>query len=515
MLSCVIQADIGNTDPIIQVIKLVRHMGKDMIQLKKQVESSTIRLLLTELRMKKSQMQVRNLTRDMGAIKLEIKTDEKQSSKIHRDLQGDMVGVKEELSAHMETISEIEQVQDIFKNSLINFSEKLHINEEVVKSVNKNVWRLQEDVTALAGKITALEEEVDTNKDDISTVKDVQEVHAERLLHLQQNVDTNKNEIAKIYKDFKDLFGVKGKLDELSDFINQIHLYMQYESPRYKNKLHYSFSQVVKLTGKEDKISKDAPILRHLLEQTIEFEEKYKYKWDIKYSEVVRLSEGLVFNDSRPLLILNKIDYMYEQFNKLYRKEWGIEFKDVVYLTENLDFNVGDEVPVLRKISNWYIDGGFQEIWGDSFKEFFAIMKDNPAERTTILEKLSDVAHKDKFLRFLKARFVYEREELSVYGYIEVFLENIWGTIWNRNNFSNGPARVLCRQAGYEERSGRYDDGKYNTGTVHHNLTCLVPKLQCIGYERNVEECARIVINDTISWDHKEDLGIKCTFKSV
>jgi len=168
----------------------------------------------------------------------------------------------------------------------------------------------------------------------------------------------------------------------------------------------------------------------------------------------------------------------------------------------------------LQLISTWCVPH-FNDTWGHSFKEFFSIMKDNENQREDLLAQINGVAETEKFLRFQQATFVYKNEELSVYGYIEVFLTNLWGTIWNRNNFGNGPAKVLCKQGGYHEMKGLYDDGKYNTGSVKRNLTCLVSLLQCLGNEKKVQLCPsyKININQTLYWNHTENLGIKCVFK--
>jgi len=440
-------------------------------------------------------------------------------------------------------------IADIKKNVEKN-SGTLTEHKTLITEVNHALNGLKNDTTLLNGEVTDLRKNVTLLKNNI--LKSV----TARIAVLDGLQQDNKKSIANHTKE----------LEGLREFQYQLHLDMHYRE--VQDKINISYKEVLDLIGKKDIVNEDSTVLTRLVKQVKEFEQvektlklgityqdvlnltdgdvlkgdkdlqtvkkivmlydmftPYQSIWDITFKEVIRLTtkedikgiivKGLTDVPNGLPPVLQKINYLYNVFNTTYRKDWGIDFHDVIFLTKSLNFKVGDtNIPVLQLISTWYVPH-FNDTWGHSFKEFFRIMKDNENQRKELLAQINGVAETEKFLRFRQATFVYENKALSVYGYIEVFLTNLWGTIWNKNNFENGPAKVLCLQGGYQEAKGRYDGGIYNTGSVKRNLTCLVSKLQCFGSEKKVQACPHleIITNTNITWNHKEDLGIKCTFK--
>jgi len=116
--------------------------------------------------------------------------------------------------------------------------------------------------------------------------------------------------------------------------------------------------------------------------------------------------------------------------------------------------------------------------------------------------------------RFYNPKFDWENGRLSIYGFIAIKREGVWGTICD-DAFEENEAQVLCRMAGYN--GGAFENGKYKVGEgtidgkTRSEHKIWIDELRCEGDELSVEDCRY----GSEGWgihdcDHAEDVGIKC-----
>merc|ERR1712142_386605 len=132
---------------------------------------------------------------------------------------------------------------------------------------------------------------------------------------------------------------------------------------------------------------------------------------------------------------------------------------------------------------------------------------------------------KDDFrIKFLPAEWVPETGSLSVHGYIQVFMkvgnDTKHGTVWIKGNngeeFTARDAKVICEQAGYAAEKGDYSKGTYDVEGDRSSINGFISGLHCNSKHHTISECTHdpfVMLNSTTTWDHKEDVALKCVFK--
>ncbi|XP_061193623.1 deleted in malignant brain tumors 1 protein-like [Saccostrea echinata] len=106
----------------------------------------------------------------------------------------------------------------------------------------------------------------------------------------------------------------------------------------------------------------------------------------------------------------------------------------------------------------------------------------------------------------MKAPPVRLSKQKDFQGRVEVYKNNRWGTICDRN-WDYKDASVICRSLGYSERGLVVSKTVFGggTGTIHLN------DVQCSGKETGLSDCAN---SETNSCSHSEDAGAICILPS-
>ncbi|XP_016342985.1 macrophage receptor MARCO-like [Sinocyclocheilus anshuiensis] len=86
-------------------------------------------------------------------------------------------------------------------------------------------------------------------------------------------------------------------------------------------------------------------------------------------------------------------------------------------------------------------------------------------------------------------------------GRVEVFHENVWGTVCD-DSFDSVDALVVCKMLGFQRATQVFTDGA-GTGSI------LLDEVRCTGNEKSIFDCAHAGMGVN-NCNHSEDVGVSC-----